>query len=48
MEKVWSMNKTLVGTEESAGAVIRRCSVNKGLRKIAQNYEEHTYGGVSF
>ena len=48
MEKVWLMNKTSVGTEESAGAVIRRCSVNKGLRKIAQNYEEHTYGGVSF
>ena len=31
------MNKTLV---ESAGAVILRCSVNKVLRKIAQNSQE--------
>ena len=29
------MNKTLVAMEESAGTVIRRCSVNK-LKKIVQ------------
>ena len=29
MKKVWSMDKTLVGTKESAGVVIRRYSVNK-------------------
>ena len=27
--KVWSMDKTLVGTDESAGRVIQKCSVNK-------------------
>ena len=27
--KVRSMDKTLVGTEESAGRVIQKCSVNK-------------------
>ena len=35
--KVSSMNKSLVGTEESAGVVIRTCSINKdfkNLRKI--------------
>ena len=35
------MNKSLVGIEESAGAVIRRCSVNKVLRKIVQNSQEN-------
>ena len=29
MNKVWSMDRTLVRMEESAGAVICRCSVNK-------------------
>ena len=29
--------KILVGTEESAGAVIRRCSVNKAFWRIAEN-----------
>ena len=28
------MDETLLGTEESAGAVIRWCSVNKVFRKI--------------
>ena len=42
------MNKTLVGTEESAGAVIWRCSVNKVFWKIAQNAQENTCTGVSF
>ena len=28
------MDKTLVGTEESAGAVIRRCSLNKVFEKM--------------
>ena len=37
-KKVWSMDKTLVGMEESAGAVIRRCSVNKVFWKVSQNY----------
>ena len=36
MNKVWSMAKTLVGTEQSAGAVIQRCSVNKVFRKVVQ------------
>ena len=31
MNKVWSMDRTLVRMEESAGAVIRRCYVNKGF-----------------
>ena len=42
------MIKTLVETEESAGAVIRRCSVNKVLRKIAQISQENACAGVSF
>ena len=35
--KVWTMDKTLVGTKESAGAAIRRCSVNKVFWKSAEN-----------
>ena len=35
--KVWSIDKTLVGMEESAGAVIRGCSVNKMFWKIVEN-----------
>ena len=31
------MDKTLFGTEESAGVVIWRCSVNKVFAKTAQN-----------
>ena len=46
--KVWSMDKTLVGTEESAVAVNRRCSVNKTFGKILQNSLENTCAGVSF
>ena len=42
MNKVWSMDKTLVGTEESAGAVIQRCSVTKVFWKIAENSQENT------
>ena len=40
MNKVWSMDRTLVRMEESAGAVIRRCSVNKVFKKIAQDSQE--------
>ena len=47
-EKVYSMDKTLLGTEESAGAVIPSCSVNKVFWKIAQNPLEYTCAGVSF
>ena len=39
-KKVWSMDKTLVGMEESAEAVIRRCSVNKTFWKILQNSQK--------
>ena len=35
--KVWSIDKTLVGMEESAGAVIWGCSVNKMSWKIVEN-----------
>ena len=34
------MDKTLVGTEESAGAVIQRYSVNKVFRKIVQSLQK--------
>ena len=47
-KKVWSMDKTLVGTEESAVAVNRRCSVNKTFWKILENSRENTCAGVSF
>ena len=39
--KVWSMDKTLVVTEESAGAVIQGCYVNK-ICKSAENSHENT------
>ena len=42
------MDKTLAGTEEWAGAVIRRCYVNKVFLKIAENSLENTCAGVSF
>ena len=42
------MRKTLVGTEESAGAVIQRCSINKVFGKTAENSQENTCAGVSF
>ena len=35
------MDKALVGMEESAGAVIRRCSVNNVSWKITQNSQEN-------
>ena len=35
------MDKTLVGTEKSVGAVIRLCSINKVYRKIVQNSQEN-------
>ena len=41
------MNKTLIGTEKSAGTIIRRCFVNKVFRKIAQDAQEKTCAGVS-
>ena len=34
------MDKTLVGTKESAGTVIRRCSLNKAFKKIVLNSEK--------
>ena len=46
--KVWSMDKTLVGTDESAGADILKCSVNKVFWKIAQNSLQNTCDGVAF
>ena len=48
MKKVWSIHKTLVGTEEHAQAVIQKCSVNKVSRKISQNLQENTCAGFSF
>ena len=45
---MWLINKFLTGTKESARAVIQRCSINKVLRKIAQNSQENTSAGVSF
>ena len=42
------MVKILVGMEESVGAVIQRCSVNKVFKKIAENSLEITCVGVSF
>ena len=44
----WSIDKTLVGMKESAGAAIRRCFVNKFFLKMAQNSWENTCAGVSF
>ena len=44
--EVWSIDKTLVGMEDPVGAVIRRCSVHKVLRKIAQNSQENACVGV--
>ena len=38
--KVWSMDKTLVGTKESAGRVIWRCSLNKVFKKIVLNSQK--------
>ena len=40
-EKVWSMDITLVGTKESAGAVIWMCSINKVFWKIAENLQKN-------
>ena len=40
LKKVWSMDKTLVGTEESAGASIWRCSAKKVFWKIAQKSQK--------
>ena len=48
MHKMWSIDKTPIGTKESAGAVIQRCSVNKGFWKTAENSQENTCTGVSF
>ena len=47
MKKVWSMDKTLIVKERSAGAVTQRCSV-KGFWKIAHNSQENICAGVSF
>ena len=46
--KVWSMDKTLVGMKESAGAVIQSCSVNKAFWKIEENSQENICTGASF
>ena len=43
--KVPSMNKSLVGMEESAGAVIERCSVNEVFWKIVENSQWNTCAG---
>ena len=42
------MNKTLVGIEELAGAVIQSCSINKIFWLFAQNPQENTCAGNSF
>ena len=42
------MHKTLVGTEESAKAVILKCSVNKIFWTIKQNLQEKACATVSF
>ena len=39
--KVRSMDKTLVGTEESAGRVIWRYSLNKVIKKIVLNSQKY-------
>ena len=42
VEKVWSTDKTLGGMEESAGAVIWRCSVvDKVFLKLVRNSQEN-------
>ena len=48
MNKVWSMDKILVGMEESARAVCHRCSVNKVFWKIVENSQKDNCAGVSF
>ena len=47
-KKVWSVDKTLARTEESAVAVDQRYSINMVFWKIAQNSQENTCAGVSF
>ena len=47
-EEVWSVDKPFSGIEESAGAVIGGCSVNKAFWKIVQNSQENTCAEVSF
>ena len=42
------MNKSLVETEESAKAVIRRCSVSKVFCKIVQSSQESNFARTSF
>ena len=42
------MDKTLIGMEKSAGAVIRSCSVNKFFWTVVQNPQESTCAGVFF
>ena len=42
------MDKTLVETEESPGAVIRVCYVNKVFLKISENSQENTCALDSF
>ena len=46
--KAQSMDKTLVGTEESAGRIIQKCSVNKVFWKITHNLLKNTSAGFSF
>ena len=45
--KVRSVDKTLVGTEESTEAVNWRCSINKAFGKIVQTSQENSCAGVS-
>ena len=40
MNKFRSVDETLVGTEESTGAVIRRCSVNKVFSEFTENHRK--------
>ena len=48
MNKVWLMDKALIGMEESAGAAIQRCSLNKVFWKIVKKLQENTCSGASF
>ena len=47
IRKVRSVDKTLVGTEESAGRVIQKWSGNKAFWKITHNLLKNTSAGVS-
>ena len=46
--KLWSMDIIMVGTEESGGVVIQKCSVNTVFWKTVQNSQENNCAEVSF